>query len=138
MSRFSNIAHYQDFTELQGILSRSENSYDLDKIEAAYKFAEKSHGDQRRVSGIPYILHPTSVACIVAELGLDTDSICAALLHDVVEDTPVKLTTKKQTYKLDFDMTKRNDPTGRLEFNMGKCGSTATIHITNVRLEEVK
>jgi beta-glucanase (GH16 family) len=55
-----------------------------------------------------------------------------------LEDTPVKLTTKKQTYTLDFDMTKRNDPTGRLEFNMGKCGSTATIHITNVRLEEVK
>ena len=55
-----------------------------------------------------------------------------------LEDTPVKLTPTKQSYKFEFDMTKRNDPTGRLEFNMGKCGSTATIHITNVRLEEVK
>ena len=91
MSRFSNVAHYQDFSELLGILSKSGNSYDMDKIQAAYDFAEKSHGDQRRVSGIPYILHPTSVACIVAELGMDTDSICGALLHDVVEDTPVML-----------------------------------------------
>ena len=43
------------------------------------------------MSGIPYILHPTSVACIVAELGMDADSICGALLHDVVEDTIVSL-----------------------------------------------
>ncbi len=92
MSRFSNIAHYQDFTELVGILERSgSDAYDMKKIEDAYRFAEASHGDQRRVSGIPYILHPTSVACIIAEMGLDTDSICGALLHDVVEDTPVML-----------------------------------------------
>lgn len=63
----------------------------MELITKAYKFAEESHGDQRRVSGIPYILHPTSVACILAELGMDTESICGALLHDVVEDTPVKL-----------------------------------------------
>lgn len=91
MSKYSNVAHYQDFSELINILERSENSYDMEKITKAYNLAEKSHGDQRRVSGIPYILHPTSVACIVAELGMDTDSICGALLHDVVEDTPVML-----------------------------------------------
>lgn len=91
MGKYSNVAHYQDFSELKNILERSENSYDMEKITKAYKLAEKSHGDQRRVSGIPYILHPTSVACIVAELGMDTDSICGALLHDVVEDTPVML-----------------------------------------------
>ena len=91
MSKFSNVAHYQDFSELIKILNHSDNAYDMDKIEDAYRFAEQSHGDQRRVSGIPYILHPTSVACIVAELGMDTDSICGALLHDVVEDTPVML-----------------------------------------------
>lgn len=91
MGKYSNVAHYQDFSELKNILERSENSYDMEKITRAYNLAEKSHGDQRRVSGIPYILHPTSVACIVAELGMDTDSICGALLHDVVEDTPVML-----------------------------------------------
>ena len=92
MGKFSNVAHYQDFTELKKILSASAaNTYDMDKIEKAYKFAEKAHGDQRRVSGIPYILHPVSVACIVAELGMDTDSVCGALLHDTVEDTGVTL-----------------------------------------------
>ena len=91
MSKFSNVAHYQDYSELEKILATSNNTYDIEKIKRAYQFAEKSHGDQRRVSGIPYILHPTSVACIVAELGMDTDSICGALLHDVVEDTPVLL-----------------------------------------------
>lgn len=91
MSKYSNIAHYQDFSELKKILEHSGNSYDMELITKAYKLAEESHGDQRRVSGIPYILHPTSVACILAELGMDTESICGALLHDVVEDTPVML-----------------------------------------------
>ncbi|MGN0454422.1 MAG: RelA/SpoT family protein [Ruminococcus sp.] len=59
----------------------------MDKVEKAYRLAEEAHGDQRRLSGVPYILHPTSVACILVELGMDTDSIIAALLHDVVEDT---------------------------------------------------
>ncbi len=89
MSKYSNVAHYQDFNELKSILDKSGMPYDMDKIAAAYEFAEKNHGDQRRVSGIPYILHPTSVACITAELGMDTDCICGALLHDVIEDTPV-------------------------------------------------
>lgn len=98
MSKYSNIAHYQDFTELETILSNSSNSYDMGKIRMAYDVAEKAHGDQRRVSGIPYILHPTSVACIVAELGMDTDSICGALLHDVVEDTSVSLEAIKKRF----------------------------------------
>lgn len=91
MSKYSKVAHYQDFNELKNILSLSSNTYDMEKITKAYEFAESCHGDQRRVSGIPYILHPTSVACIVAELGMDTDSICGALLHDVVEDTETSL-----------------------------------------------
>lgn len=98
MSKYSNVAHYQDFSELEKILAQSNNTYDMEKIQKAYEFAEKSHGDQRRVSGIPYILHPTSVACIVAELGMDTDSICGALLHDVVEDTPITLDEVKKLF----------------------------------------
>ena len=98
MSRFSNVAHYQDFTELENILSTTNNPYNMEKIRSAYAFAEKCHGDQRRVSGIPYILHPTSVACIVAELGMDTDTICGALLHDVVEDTEVTLDEIKRRF----------------------------------------
>ncbi len=91
MSKYSNVAHYQDFNELLEIMKNSNNNYDTRKIQKAYNLAEAAHGDQRRVSGIPYILHPTSVACIVAGFGMDSDSIIAALLHDVVEDTEYTL-----------------------------------------------
>ena len=53
------------------------------KIRAAYECAAKAHEGQKRKNGEPYIIHPVSVAEIVVEMGLDTDSICAALLHDV-------------------------------------------------------
>lgn len=87
MSSFINVAHYQDYEQLKELISESEISIDIEKVEKAYRLAEEAHGDQRRLSGIPYILHPTSVACILVELGMDTDSVVTALLHDVVEDT---------------------------------------------------
>ncbi len=65
---------------------------DFAKIEKAYRFAEDCHKNQFRASGEAYFMHPEAVAMIVArELRLDTTSICAALLHDVVEDTSVTL-----------------------------------------------
>lgn len=60
---------------------------DTDMIEKAYYYAEKAHINQRRESGEPYVMHPVEVAVILVEMGLDTDTICAGLLHDVVEDT---------------------------------------------------
>lgn len=83
--------YYQDYNELKELMQKSDHSYNFELVERAYQLAEKMHGDQRRASGIPYILHPTTVACILAELGMDSESIAAALLHDVVEDTPVTL-----------------------------------------------
>ncbi len=71
---------------VQGILT-GDKQYDLSKIISAYEFAAKAHEGQLRSSGQPYIIHPLSVAQILLELGMDTDTICAALLHDVVEDT---------------------------------------------------
>lgn len=62
---------------------------DTKLIQKAYNYAFKKHGTQLRKSGEPYIIHPTCVAYTVAELGLDEKTICAALLHDVVEDTEV-------------------------------------------------
>ena len=67
-------------------LVESGKKYDIEKIRAAGELAESLHEGQFRVSGEPYISHPVAVAEIVAELGLDTASICAALLHDTVED----------------------------------------------------
>ena len=55
----------------------------------AYQFAKEHHGDQKRKSGEDYIIHPLNVAYILATLGMDEETICAALLHDVVEDTDV-------------------------------------------------
>ena len=80
-------------------LKETEKNYDLAKITAAYEFAKELHEGQFRVSGEPYISHPVAVAQIVAGLELDTDSICAALLHDTVEDcaekTDLKVIEKK-------------------------------------------
>jgi GTP diphosphokinase / guanosine-3',5'-bis(diphosphate) 3'-diphosphatase len=64
---------------------------DVGLIRRAYFFAEAAHEGQFRLSGEPFIEHPLAVATIVAELGLDTTSLVAALLHDTVEDTPVTL-----------------------------------------------
>ena len=77
------------FTEMQPLLAvieKNERNYDLDKIKKAFLYAKELHAGQFRLSGEPYVCHPVAVAEIVAQLGLDTDSICAALLHDTVED----------------------------------------------------
>src|SRR5690606_14830780 len=62
---------------------------DIDLIRRAYDFAQWAHRDQTRKSGDPYFIHPASVAGIIAELRLDTASVIAGLLHDVVEDTEI-------------------------------------------------
>ena len=62
---------------------------DRDLIYGAFDYALQHHGDQRRKSGEPYIVHPISVAYIIDEWGFDTESILAGLLHDTIEDTDV-------------------------------------------------
>lgn len=76
---------------LQKTLEAGNRPFDTERIEAAYQLAEEKHSGQFRQSGEPYIIHPLAVATIVAELGMDTESVMAALLHDVVEDTDVTL-----------------------------------------------
>ena len=77
---------YKELEPLLSVIEKNEKSYDIDKIKKSFEYAKSLHDGQFRLSGEPYISHPVSVAVIVAELGLDTDSICAALLHDTVED----------------------------------------------------
>ncbi len=77
--------------KLQNKIAVSEKKYDTALIEKAFQVALKAHGDQKRESGEPYITHPTEVACIVVDLGMDSESVAAALLHDVVEDTVLEL-----------------------------------------------
>ena len=76
--------HYQAMIQA---VQRYTPSADMDVIEAAYRYADEKHKNQLRKSGEPYIIHPLAVAEIVAEIGLDTDAIAAALLHDCLEDT---------------------------------------------------
>ena len=71
---------------LLDIIAQSGKNYDVEKIQRAYEYARELHCGQYRKSGEEYIVHPISVAEIVAGLGLDTDSICAAFLHDTLED----------------------------------------------------
>ena len=81
--------------QLMEKLSKSGRKYDLEKIKLSGEYAESLHEGQFRVSGEPYISHPVAVAEIVADLGLDTNSICAALLHDTVEDCSDKTDLKE-------------------------------------------
>ena len=78
--------------EIQDIISvvkQKKRWADTKIILKAYQYAKEHHGDQCRKSGEPYIIHPIQVAYTLAEIGLDEATICAALLHDVVEDTDV-------------------------------------------------
>src|SRR5690606_22507039 len=71
---------------------------DLERIREAYEFADKAHAGQVRKSGEPYILHPLAVAEILVDIQMDTTSIIAALLHDVVEDTTVSLDAVRERF----------------------------------------
>ena len=81
---------YLEIAPLLKTLESNGRSYDIEKIKSAFLYAKELHEGQTRLSGEPYIMHPISVAEIVAGLGLDTDSVCAAFLHDTVEDCPDK------------------------------------------------
>ena len=81
--------------KLEGMLLATGKKYDIEKIRSAYEYAAELHEGQFRVSGEPYISHPIAVAEIVAGLELDTNSICAALLHDTVEDCADKTNLKE-------------------------------------------
>ena len=72
-------------------MKKNNRKSDLKLIKRAYDFAKEKHGDQLRKSGEPYIIHPIQVAYILACLELDDATICAALLHDVAEDTEVTI-----------------------------------------------
>jgi guanosine-3',5'-bis(diphosphate) 3'-pyrophosphohydrolase len=75
---------------------------DVRLIERSYDVAAYWHRDQKRKSGDPYITHPLAVATILAELGMNTETICAALLHDTVEDTPYTLTELRSEFGEDI------------------------------------
>ena len=103
----SEIPDYDDNFTIEMIIQKiltDDKQYDLSKIISAYEFAAKAHEGQKRSSGQAYIIHPLAVAYILLELGMDTDTICAALLHDVVEDTDATLDDLKKRFGQDVAM----------------------------------
>lgn len=79
----------ETFGNLKEQILKSKRSYDLKKIEKAYSLAQSAHSGQLRLSGEPYVTHPIAVAMILFDMGMDSECIAAALLHDVVEDTGI-------------------------------------------------
>ncbi|MBQ1187771.1 MAG: bifunctional (p)ppGpp synthetase/guanosine-3',5'-bis(diphosphate) 3'-pyrophosphohydrolase [Peptococcaceae bacterium] len=78
------------FKDLVDAVYKNNPNADIEFLEEVYRFAEDLHKDQYRKSGEAYIIHPLSVAIILAELGMDETAVAAGLLHDVVEDTSCK------------------------------------------------
>lgn len=89
------------YNKLLEAIQASGRPYNMEMIEKAYRMADDAHKDVRRRSGEPYICHPLAVARLVLDLGMDSESIAAALLHDVVEDTPTTVDEVKSTFGAD-------------------------------------
>lgn len=89
-----------DLRELIEVLKKNyhHTAYDFNAIDEAYGIADAMHKGQLRKSGDEYITHPLAVAIILAKLGMDTESIVAALLHDVVEDTEMDIETVRKKF----------------------------------------
>ena len=81
----------QAAASLRDSLQKSEKTHDMALIDRAVEVACEAHKGQKRYSGDDYVCHPLRVAAILAGLGMDTETIIAAVLHDVVEDTPLEL-----------------------------------------------
>ena len=79
------------YDKLASLCRKNMSEEDRAKVERAYCFAAEKHAKQKRRSGEMYINHPVEVAIILAELNMDCDVVCAALLHDTVEDTETSL-----------------------------------------------
>ncbi|HVM26816.1 MAG TPA: RelA/SpoT family protein [Mycobacteriales bacterium] len=86
---------------LSRTIKASHPKADLRQVVRAYEVAEQAHTGQSRRSGDPYITHPLAVTTILAELGMDTTTLVAALLHDVVEDTPFSLVDVEREFGRD-------------------------------------
>ena len=93
------MADYDDkFGELHKRLPEQFSKQEIEKITEAYRFAKQAHSGQCRYSGEPYIMHPVAVANILFDLGMDSESLMAALLHDTIEDTGTGLDNLRELF----------------------------------------
>ena len=87
-----------NYEQLKQEMAESGRPYDFELVDRAYALAAAAHEGQFRRSGEPYICHPLSVARILVELGMDSESVAAALMHDVAEDTAVSIDEIRQKF----------------------------------------
>ncbi len=115
--------------ELLDALRRHNPGVDLEPVRQAFAFAVECHAGQRRMSGEPYVTHPIASALILAELGIDPTAICAALLHDVPEDTEGSLA----------DIEERFGPeVARLVDGVTKLGKFSTLSHEQQQAENIR
>ncbi len=98
MAEILNVDVDKLYGDLRSKIASIHSENELKVIDKAFEVARECHGDQRRRSGEPYIIHPIAVADILVDLGMDWQSIVAALLHDVVEDTEYTLEQLKDEF----------------------------------------
>ena len=122
---------YKELQPLLDLIEKNEKNYNLDKIKQAFEYSAALHEGQFRLSGEPYISHPVAVAVIVAELGLDTDSICAALLHDTVEDCAEKTSLEVLAKMFGDDVAMLVD--GLTKIIQVQVADKEEAHIENIR-----
>lgn len=96
------MTYQKTFEEIkEGLIKQKRNAQDIEQIEAAYLWAKKLHDGQFRISQEPYIIHPLEVAKILVDLKLDKDTIIAAFLHDILEDTETSAEEMKEKFGQD-------------------------------------
>ncbi len=122
---------YKELQPLLDVIGENEKKYDIEKIKQAFLYADSLHQGQFRLSGEPYISHPVAVAAIVCELGLDTDSICAALLHDTVEDCADKTNLELLSKMFGKDVSMLVD--GLTKIIQVQIADKEEAHIENIR-----
>ncbi len=122
---------HTDIRSLLAMLKATGKNYDIEKIQQAFEYANALHAGQCRASGEAYISHPIAVAEIVASLELDTDSICAALLHDTVEDCADKTDLKELEKKFGKDVAMLVD--GLTKIVMLQVDDKEEAHIETLR-----
>ena len=95
------LKYEQSYNELLALIEEQNEKYDLDMIRRAYEMCVQGHKGQFRKSKDEYYVHPLSVAKIIVQLGMDSESISSALLHDLVEDTDTSLEDVKSIFGAD-------------------------------------
>ncbi len=105
------------FQRLIDKIGASSNNLDMPLIKKAYDLACSAHENQKRQSGEPYIIHPLEVAGILAEMGMDTNTICAGLLHDVIEDTDYTYEDLKREFNIEVaDLVEGLTKIGKIQY----------------------